>query len=139
MGHERKDAHEVLPVVMLAIGVDDMFVICNALDQSSLKKSAKERFIECVRNAGPSITINSLTNCIAFLAGMTSGIPVINYICIYAAVAIAMFYISVMTLFLSTLYCDTLRVSRKYKECFGLFQCDKNSIFFCKGACLSSE
>ena len=32
MGYEMSDAHEAMPVLMLGIGVDDMFVICNALD-----------------------------------------------------------------------------------------------------------
>ena len=28
----RTEAHEALPILMLGIGVDDMFIICNALD-----------------------------------------------------------------------------------------------------------
>ena len=62
----------IIPVLVLGIGVDDMFVICNALDQSPFKKSTKERFIECMRHAGPSITITSLTDALAFISGTTS-------------------------------------------------------------------
>ena len=32
LDHIRTEAHEALPVLMLGIGVDDMFIICNALD-----------------------------------------------------------------------------------------------------------
>ena len=33
------EVHDTLPILMLGIGVDDMFVICNALDQTSLRLS----------------------------------------------------------------------------------------------------
>ena len=45
LGFLRNESHESLPILMLGIGVDDMFVICNALDQSSLKDSTRDRFI----------------------------------------------------------------------------------------------
>ena len=35
LGIEMNDSHEAMPILMLGIGVDDMFVICNALDQAS--------------------------------------------------------------------------------------------------------
>jgi len=60
---------------MLGIGVDDMFVICNALDQSSLKKKPTDRLVECMKHAGPSITITSITDTLAFLSGTGSKIP----------------------------------------------------------------
>jgi len=31
-GHLQNEATEALPVLMLGIGVDDMFIICNSLD-----------------------------------------------------------------------------------------------------------
>ena len=37
IGFKFSEVHETLPILMLGIGVDDMFVICNALDQTSLK------------------------------------------------------------------------------------------------------
>ena len=33
------EVHDTMPILMLGIGVDDMFVICNALDQVSLKNT----------------------------------------------------------------------------------------------------
>ena len=75
LGYEQNESHEALPILMLGIGVDDMFVVCNALDQSSLKKKPEDRLVECMRHAGPSITITSLTDAFAFLAGTSSQIP----------------------------------------------------------------
>ena len=37
LGWKVSDFNSVLPVLMLGIGVDDMFVICNAIDQTSFK------------------------------------------------------------------------------------------------------
>ena len=32
LGYYMNDAHQALPIMLLGIGVDDMFIICNALD-----------------------------------------------------------------------------------------------------------
>ena len=64
----------VLPILMCGIGVDDMFVICNALDQQSLDHSPSQRVKQGLRHAGPSITITSLTNAMAFLIGSNSSL-----------------------------------------------------------------
>jgi len=32
VGFEQTMAHRALPILMIGIGVDDMFIICNALD-----------------------------------------------------------------------------------------------------------
>lgn len=71
-GWKYTDANGPIPVIMVGIGMDDIFVICNALDQVSLKLPAATRLRLAVKHAGPSITITSLTNAFAFLAAMTS-------------------------------------------------------------------
>ena len=68
-GGKQDQAHDVLPFIMLGIGVDDMLVVCKALDSVSLKLGPRERFEKAIRFAGPSITISTLTNAMAFLAG----------------------------------------------------------------------
>lgn len=64
--------HELIPFLLVGIGVDDIFVICNALDQTDLKDEANERIRQAIKMAGPSITITSLTNAMAFLLGATN-------------------------------------------------------------------
>ena len=76
-GYMESDVHQTMPVLMLGIGVDDMFVMCNAMDQSSLKQPLRKRFVEAIRHAGSTITITSFTNVFAFLAGSYSTIPVV--------------------------------------------------------------
>ena len=138
-GFEQTIAHQALPILMLGIGVDDMFVVCNALDQSSLKLSARERLSDCMRHAGPSITITSMTDALAFLAGSSSTLPGLSSFCTYSAICVLMLYSSVMTIFLSVLYWDTWRVSTRRRECCGLLFCKEDSTLFCQGKMLSNS
>ena len=116
-----------------------MFVICNALDQISMKLKRDERFIEAIKHAGPSITITSLTDCLAFFAGSQSKIVGIKNFCIYASVTVAMLYLTVMTVFLCILYWDTYRASKRCKECCGLCFCKEDTILCCGGIFLANN
>ena len=98
---------------MLGIGVDDMFVICNAIDQTPLKNKPEQRLKEALGHAGPSITITSFTNALAFLSGYFSTIPAVKSFCIFATVTIIFLYTSVLTTFVPFIYWDTKRVAKK--------------------------
>ena len=114
-----------------------MFIICNAVDQTNLKWSREKRIVEALRHAGPSVTITSLTDFMAFLAGSSSSIPAISHFCMYASTTVACLYLVLMTVFLSVVTWDTWRVEQEYRECLGLCFCKENSILFCKGKLLS--
>ena len=137
LGHRETDVHSTMPVLMLGIGVDDMFVICNALDQSSLRQPLKDRFVKAIQHAGSTITITSFTNVFAFMAGSYSSIPVIQSFCMHCALTILCLYLSVMSIFLCFVYWDAYRISKKCGECCGLFFCKENSILCFKGKLLS--
>ena len=128
-----------MPFLLIGIGVDDMFVICNAVDQTDLKLSAKERIREAMSHAGPSITITSLTNILAFLFGGLNSLTALRSFCLFAASSIFMLYGCVMTVFLAVCVWDTERVARKKGECCGLFMCKQYSVFCCKGFWLSPK
>ena len=68
--------HNVLPFMVLGIGVDNMFVIVSCVDQSPTDLPIDERIRIGLVHAGPSITITSLTDAIAFfLASWTALAP----------------------------------------------------------------
>ena len=139
LGWKEDLMHPLLPLLMLGIGIDDLFVICNAIDQTSLYLPAKERMMIAMRHAGPSITITSLTNSLAFLTGLSNSTLVIQSFCVHSAISILALYLSVFTIFLPVAYWDTYRVSKRWGECFGLCFCREDSILFCKGKLLSKR
>ena len=73
-GGRTTGVHQLMPFLLIGIGVDDMFVLCNAIDQTDIKKPANERIIEALSHAGPAITITSLTNVLAFAFGATTSL-----------------------------------------------------------------
>ena len=139
LGGETAGVHNLLPFLLIGIGVDDMFVICNAIDQTDLHATAAERVRKAMQHAGPSITITSLTNSLAFAFGGLNSLTALRSFCVFAAVCILMLYLIVMTTFLCVVVWDTERVGRKRGECCGLFMCKMYSIFCCKGFFLSPK
>ena len=101
--------HSIIPFMILGIGVDDMFVIVNTIDQTPTHLSVNERFIEGLKHAGPSITITSVTNALAFIVGSLSTLPALRSLCIYASVIITLLYISFLTIFATFLLIDMRR------------------------------
>lgn len=127
-----------IPFLLMVIGVEQIFVLCNALDQTDFDNNSYIRIHETLARAGPSITITSLTTVLAFSFGMISDILAFRGFCLFAAVSLTMLYLSNMTFFLAFLVWDTRRVEKHKKECFGLFCCAETSLFFCKGKCGTS-
>ena len=133
------EVHDTLPILMLGIGVDDMFVLCNALDQTSFKLTPNERIRQALGHAGPSITITSLTNIFAFLSGYTSSIPAVKSFCFTAACCVMFLYLTMLTIFAPFLLWDTKRVGAKRRELCGVCCCSEDSILFCRGSLLSKH
>lgn len=115
--------HQLMPFLLIGIGVDDMFVMCNSVDQTDLKKSAYDRLHEAIGHSGPAITITSLTNCLAFFFGALNSLEALSSFCLFAAFSILMLYFLALTVFVSVVYWDTKRVSEKKNECCGACFC----------------
>ena len=75
---------QVLPFLLLGIGVDDMFVIVRSLEEVDEKHRhdnlpIEARLRKCLAAGGMSITVTSLTSCTAFLFGSITSIPSIRW------------------------------------------------------------
>ncbi|XP_066939871.1 patched domain-containing protein 3-like isoform X1 [Macrobrachium rosenbergii] len=87
--------HSILPLLMLGLGVDDMFVIVQCfsnLNQEERRLELKQRMATALRHAGVAITVTSITDFGAFFIGATTVLPALRSFCIYSAVGIASLY-----------------------------------------------
>jgi predicted RND superfamily exporter protein len=75
---------QVLPFILLGIGIDDMFVLVRSLEEvDELHRgdglSIEERFRKSLQNGGMSITVTTLTNVTGFLFGSMTAIPAVRW------------------------------------------------------------
>ena len=136
-GYIFSDLHGALPFLILGLGVDDMFVIVNTIDQTPDYLSAKERFRMGFALAGPSITITSITDGIGFFIGSSSNSPALSSFCFFCGCCVVMLYFSFLTIFSPWFLEDMVRMHRKQGECFGLCCCKEDSAFCFRANCLS--
>ena len=99
--------HGSLPFLIFAVGIEHMYVICEAVDQVPFEKTPYQRVHEGLSKAGPAITITSLTTAAAFALGIISSMEAIRSFCLFATVCILIQYMSMMTLFLAVVVWDT--------------------------------
>lgn len=109
---------QVLPFILVAIGVDDMFIIVSQFRRLDPKVGSVQDRIEIALNrCAMSITYTTLTDFVAFLAGSTSTLPAIQYFCKYAAVAVLFDYFYQITMFVACLALETKREERNLPDC----------------------
>lgn len=120
MGFFFGPVHPILPFLLLGIGVDDMFVICDSLDHVTRQHSnldIPERIARAVQTAGISITVTSFTDIIAFGIGITTKMPFLQSFCMFAAAGVLFLFIFEVTFFVGCLTLDEYRVSGKREGC----------------------
>ena len=69
------ELHSSIPFLLLGIGVDDMYVIVqgiNNLSDEDKKLAIHERIGKAMKHAGVSITVTSVTDMAAFFIGSSS-------------------------------------------------------------------
>lgn len=112
---------EVVPFLILAIGVDNMFIISREFDliRSHLAGESLEDVMGMTLcTVGPSILAAASSEVLAFAVGALTDIPALQQFCIVAASAVAIDFLLQITCFVSGLTLDTMRVEQRRLDCF---------------------
>jgi len=104
---------QILPFILVGIGIDDAFVIVNAFDKTDASLDIPERVGQAMGRVGVSITLTSLTDIVAFLLGATCVFPAIQFFCYYAAVSCCFVWLVHCTAFCAMLSLDAARAKRQ--------------------------
>lgn len=106
--------------LVLGIGIDDAFVIYGAyqiVDRNE-HRSVDDAVVASMRSAGASITVTSITDVCAFIAGSFISIPALSSFCVFSALAVFVDYSFQITAFVAWMTLDMRKAEeRQGKDC----------------------
>lgn len=119
--------HQILPLLIIGIGVDDVFVMTRSLDEVNSNekfkdKSPRTRIALAVSNAGSAITVTSITNTIVFLLGSISRLPALRFFALWAAIGVVFDWAFTLSFYTALLTLDTRRQTSKRRDCCPCFK-----------------
>ncbi|CAJ0927310.1 unnamed protein product, partial [Mesorhabditis belari] len=121
LGVPYNDIVAVMPFLVVAVGVDNMFLMVSAVRRTPRTHTTGQRMGECLSDAAVSILITALTDAFSFGVGTITSIPAVQIFCIYTCLAISATFVYQITFFAALLSVYTRWEGR------GL-----NSVFLCK-------
>ncbi|KAI0396560.1 patched family-domain-containing protein [Xylariaceae sp. FL0594] len=116
---------EVIPFIVLAVGVDNIFLIVHEFDrvnQAYPDTMVEERIAKALGRIGPSILFSAITETVSFALGAFVGMPAVRNFAIYAAGAVFINALLQMTLFISILAYNQIRIEDHRADCFPCIQ-----------------
>ncbi len=96
---------QVIPFLVLAVGVDNMFILAHALQQQDPRLPIPERLGRALAGAGPSITLAAACEALAFGLGGLTSMPAVRNFSLCAAVTVLLDYALQVVTVTAPLYC----------------------------------
>lgn len=117
---------EVIPFLVLAVGVDNIFILVQAFQRHHSRESVdlEDRFGAVMESVAPSILLATLAESSCFFLGALTPMPAVHIFAMNAALALLMAFILQMLVFVPLLVVDTHRQNDNRYE---LFCCLKQS------------
>ena len=112
---------EVIPFLVLAVGVDNIFLIVHEFERVNISHPDEEidaRVAKALGRMGPSILLSASTEAVAFALGIFVGMPAVKNFAIYATGAVVINALLQVTMFVSVLALNQRRVESKRADCF---------------------
>eukprot|EP00210_Caulerpa_lentillifera_P000460 g443.t1 len=122
---------QVLPFLILGLGIDDTFVIIGAYQRVDPYLPVLEKIALTLETAGSSIFVTSITDFFAFLIGLYTRLPALRSFSAHAAMAIFFDFTYQVTFFVAFLVLEARREERYRNGCpnYGVVSCCKESSF----------
>jgi Niemann-Pick C1 protein len=111
---------EVIPFLVLAVGVDNIFLIVHEFERVNISHpdgEVHERMGRALGRMGPSILLSALTETLSFALGAAVGMPAVRNFAIYAAGAVFINALLQITMFISVLALNQRRVEAGRADC----------------------
>ncbi|KAK2392749.1 NPC intracellular cholesterol transporter [Trifolium repens] len=109
---------EVIPFLVLAVGVDNMCILVHAVKRQELELPLERRISNALVEVGPSITLASLSEVLAFAAGSFISMPACRVFSMFAALAVLLDFLLQVTAFVALIVLDSMRAEDKRVDCF---------------------
>lgn len=112
---------EVIPFIVLAVGVDNIFLIVHELERVNTSHAdalVEDRISRALGRIGPSILLSATNETIAFSLGAYVGMPAVRNFAIYAAGAVLINSMLQVTMFISVLALNQRRIEDQRADCF---------------------
>lgn len=117
---------EVIPFLVLAVGVDNMCILVHAVKRQPLEFPLEGRISNALVEVGPSISLASLSEVLAFAVGTFIPMPAVRVFSMFAALAVLLDFLLQVTAFVALIVFDLLRTEDHRIDCF---PCKKASSF----------
>ncbi|XP_077219940.1 uncharacterized protein LOC143854074 isoform X2 [Tasmannia lanceolata] len=109
---------EVIPFLVLAVGVDNMCILVHAVKRQPLELPLEGRISNALVEVGPSITLASLSEVLAFAVGSFIPMPACRVFSMFAALAVLLDFLLQVTAFVALIVFDFLRAEDHRIDCF---------------------
>ena len=107
----------VLPFLVVSIGIDDVFIILHELNEMVRQNiPAMHMLSGTMARSGPTITMTTLTDLVAFAVSCRSIFPAIRLFCAYAALAIWSAFLMLVTFFVGCMWLDIKRINAERQD-----------------------
>ncbi|CAK7329084.1 unnamed protein product [Dovyalis caffra] len=109
---------EVIPFLVLAVGVDNMCILVHAVKRQSIELPIEDRISNALLEVGPSITLASLSEILAFAVGSFIPMPACRVFSMFAALAVLLDFLLQVTAFVALIVFDCRRAEDNRIDCF---------------------
>lgn len=118
--------HQILPLLIIGIGIDDCFHITRAADEAfsrpdAVEKSLRLKVALALSQSGSAITVTSFTNVVVFLLSAISRLPALRFFALWAAIGVFAAWALSITFYTACVTLDFRRSQAKRRDCCPCF------------------